>query len=247
MHTDFDDNYLHKISSKQTTFIVLTNIMLWVCIALAFVGVFFFVTTYNYNKNERNAINKYNHSSAELFNYFKTHNNRITTECYDFDGHRFLITAPMVLSTNAKQKLQFETGLKLPGMTITPTEIDLSGTILFNNNLYTTYEFESNAKSLIQASMNSHFIGKPGYTEIGFKLNGQNSQCNPFSSVGANNNPFPGVYVTAGSSPNSFNLCLCLTNWVRRNNTDTATSPLQLALQGNGAYNTPGEYCIPLS
>jgi len=246
MQTDFDDNSLHKISSKQTTFLVVTGIPLWIIIGFTFACVFFFVQTYNYNKDISNAIVVYNHSSAALFNYFKTHDNQITTECFTFDGRVFTITAPMVLSSDAKQKIQFENGLKLPGMTILPKEIDLSGSILFNNNIFGLFNYIG-AKSLIQASMNSHFIGQPGYTEIGFKTSNQNAPCATSTTVGANDTPFPGVYITPGSTPDSLNLCLCLANWVRRNNAATTSTPLALSLQGTGIYNTPGEYCIPLT
>jgi len=246
MQTDFDDNSLHKISSKQTTFLVVTGIPLWIILALSIACIFFFVQTIKFNKDITNAINAYNKSSPTFFNYFKTHGNQITTDCFTFDGHQITLTAPMVLSSNAKQKIQFENGLKLPGMTLTPTEIDLTGSILFNNNLFGLYQYIE-AKSLIQASMNSHFIGQPGYTEIGFRTSSQNTQCISSSTVGANNNPFPGVYIAPGSSPNTYQLCLCLANWIRRDASATASTPLQLSLQGTGQYNKPGEYCIPLS
>lgn len=246
MQTDFDDNSLHKLSSKQTTFLVVTGIPLWVIVCLSIACVFFFVETVEYNKDITNAINTYNKSSSTFFNYFRSNGNQIITDCFIFDGHQFTVTAPFVLSSNAKQKIQFENGLKLPGMVITPTEVDLSGSILFNNNLYGTYQYRFET-SLIQSSMNSHFIGQPGYTEIGFRTSTQNTQCISSSPVGANDNPFPGVYVAPGSSPNTFKLCLCLANWVRRDESATAGTPLALSLQGTGQYDTPGEYCIPLS
>lgn len=244
MQTDFDKNYLHKLSSKQTTFLVITGLLLWPVIGLAIANIYFFVTTLNFNQDIAAAIHKYNETSSDFFNYFRSNGNKISNECFTFDGKTIVITAPMILSSNAKQKLQFENGLKLPGMTITPTEIDLSGSILFNNNLFPTFQFRF-LISLLQSSMNSHFIGNPGYTEIGYKSS-LNTQCNP-TAIGANGTPFPGVYIAPGTSGSSYNLCLCLTNWVRRNSTDTTSSPLQLSLQGNGPYNTAGEYCIPLS
>lgn len=247
---DFDnnksDNYLHKISSKQETFLAVTGILLWITIGLSIANIYFFVETISYNNDIQHAINIFNNISSELFEYFKNNDNQTSTDCYSFDGKEFVIKSPMVLSPNAKTKIQFPTGLKLPGMTILPNEIDLYGSILFNNNMYEINGWASNFKSLIQASMNSNFIGKPGYTEIGYLTSSSSSaSCAGLKSttLGDNNYPFPGVYI---NSLNGYQLCICTSNWLKRSNSDVIGSPLRLALSGSSSYDTAGEYCVPL-
>lgn len=251
---DFDagenDNYLHKVSSKQETFLVITGLLLWITIALSITNIYFFYQTIQFNDNIEKLIVKSNNSniSQEISQYFKQNKKYIQNDCYTFDGKQFLVTSPMVLSDNAKSKIQFPLGLKLPGMTISSTKIDLYGSILFNNNLYPTSQIVGDNQNVMpQSSMNSNFIGKPGYTEIGLlSSSSTGATCAGLKSAipGDNTYPFPGVYVnTIGSN----RLCICLNNWLRRITADNWNSPLRLALEGTGPYNTPGEYCVPLN
>lgn len=238
-------DHLHKVSSTQTTFLVITQILNVIIIGLGFACLFFFIETMDTNNSIHNVINNHKNITNEIYDLFKNNQKEILTECYNISATGITITAPIVLSDNAANKIQFQNGLKLPGMNIETNKIDLYGSILFNNNL--NYIHYADPPSLIQASAMSNFIGQPGLTEIGFIPSpGPQTLCSTTSPIGSNNYPFPSVYIShSGSS--GYKLCICMANYVRRNGYDPVGAPLKLALQGTGKYNTPGEYCTLIS
>ena len=238
-----NDDHVFKLSEKQKTFIIITQINIILFSILSIFSCVYFFPTFKTNNDDINQIYDRIPSENDLANYFKNNDNKISNDCLSFDGHTLNITAPMILSDTALQKMQFKNGLKLNGMTITPSSISLSKKLLFNNNMnIVSNNFSGiggDITSVIFSSFNSHFFGEAGLTEIG--LSTTPNSCQRSSTKGSLNNPFPGLYISGTK------LCLCLQNWIYRYNTHTINDPLTFALNGNQDYDTPGEYCVSLT
>jgi hypothetical protein len=234
-----------QLASKQKTFIGITQaIIITSCVIGIANCVYFFPTFFktmeNINKQIKNIP-----GPDKLAAYFKNHG-VLEDDCLSFDGHSLTVKAPMTLSDLGLPKVQFKEGVKLNGLTISPTDIELTKVLLFNNNLdIVDYHCDPNSCSgwYLNAGYDSHFFGSAGLTEIGSTTPG--SQCTRQSPIGSGNNPFPGMYVKTNVG-NTYSLCLCTENWIYRTQVHTPGT-LTYALLGSGTYNTPGEYCVPLS
>ncbi len=231
-----------QLSPKQSLFIWTSQIVIIVgCVLGIGCCVYFFPTFFKMKKDINNKTNTIP-GPQELAAYFKNNANTLSDDCMSFDGHALTIKAPMTLSETGLSKLQFKDGVKLNGMSITTSEIDLSGKVLFNNNINEIYAFAGGGvTSTIKAAYNSHFFGVPGKTEIGTAASG--TLCQRSLPIGSFNNPSSGMYVK--TTGNNHFLCLCTQNWIYRFSSHTPGT-LTYALTGSDDYNTPGEYCVAL-
>lgn len=243
------------LSEKQKSFVSVSQVFIWLSfvIFVATGGVMIWYITENINTSQ-NAINRFNNVSI-IANYLKNPSKfLLEDECVSFDGSTFTIKAPMILTGSAKQNVQFENGIHLNGMLINPPNpISFTKSILFENNANILSSFFQGGLTppayltAIGASSNNLFFGNPGQTEISL-VSSQNCIRGNNGNAGLTTAPFPGVYIRSTGS--SYQLCLCMGNWVYRTPAQ-AFNTYQYAFPGitfpEGTYNTRGEYCATLA
>jgi hypothetical protein len=233
-----------QLSSKQSFFIASTQIAIITFCVIGIASCVYFFPSFMDTRHDImtklrwDQFNNYTHS---LENYFKNGGGKISTDCFEFDGRSFTIKAPITLTDKALQKTQFRNGIKLKGMDVMPTQIQISNKLLFSNNMNQIASLApgNTTTSALNSAFGSHFFGTSGKTEIGLSIT--ESDCpSQAAQAGSFSNPFPAMYVKSNQ------ICLCLSNWLFRYNSHTPGT-YTYALTGNQAYDSPGEYCSPIS